>query len=183
MHSCLCACYGCNWSVGCNATVRPAKREIAVVVFHLCYMLMCWKYFDLINLCNFLIGIWCCQVMPKLTDYNYCMLNTAALYAKKKFPNKNLSSKGKKWLCWITLYNAKYRKRCVLGFLNIPIFFQLTVGRSRQGTTLRLMVKNCHQLDLVTVVVPGGAPHRWSELNAMVVAPWEVKLGGSDSDL
>jgi hypothetical protein len=33
--------------------------------------------------------------MPKLTDYNYCMLNTAALYAKKKFPNKNLSSKGK----------------------------------------------------------------------------------------
>ena len=60
--------------------------------------------------------------MPKLTDYNYCMLNTAALYAKKKFPNKNLSSKGKKWLCWITLYNAKYRKRCVLGFLNIPFF-------------------------------------------------------------
>lgn len=47
----------------------------------------------------------------------------------------------------------------------------VTVGRTRQGTTLRLMVKNCHQLDLVTAAVLGGAPHRWSELNAMVVAP------------
>lgn len=51
----------------------------------------------------------------------------------------------------------------------------VTVGRFRQGTTLRLMVKNCHQEPLVTAAAPGGAPHQGSELNAvvhiMVVAP------------
>lgn len=62
------------------------------------------------------------------------------------------------------------------------------VGRFRQeGTTLKLMVKNCHQEPLVTATAPGGAPHQRSELNSMVhimvVAPCEVKLGGSASDL
>ena len=89
---------------------------------------------------------------------------------RKSFQTKTCPPRGKMALLNYFIQCKVQEKMCP----RIPkysYFFQLTVGRTRQGTALSLMVKNCHQLDLVTAAVLGGAPHRWSELNAMVVAP------------